>query len=82
MTQSEAMTLLKELHVCWDLTQLQSARSQPLLDMNRLVPENPVWILAATGRANETDSAADADAAADSVGQRSGWPARSPLDRR
>lgn len=77
-----AMTLLKELHVRWDLTQLQAARSQPLLDMHRLVPENPVWILAATGRAKEMDSAADADAAADSVGQRSGWPARSPLDRR
>ena len=75
-----AMTLLKELHVRWDLTQLQAARSQPLLDMHRLVPENPVWILAATGRANETDSAADA--AADSAGQRSGWPAGSPLDRR
>ena len=75
-----AMTLLKELHVRWDLTQLQAARSQPLLDMHRLVPENPVWILAATGRANETDSAADA--AADSAGQRSGWPAGSTLDRR
>ena len=75
-----AMTLLKELHVRWDLTQLQAARSQPLLDMHRLVPENPVWILAATGRAKETDSAADA--AADSARQRSGWPAGSPLDRR
>ena len=52
-----AMTLLKELHVRWDLTQLQAARSQPLLDMHRLVPENPVWILAATRETNDTPGA-------------------------
>ena len=43
-----AMTLLKELQVTWDITQLQAARGQPILDLHRLVPENPVWVLAAT----------------------------------
>ena len=43
-----AMTLLKKMQVHWDLTQLQTARSQPILDMHRLVPENPVWVLAAS----------------------------------
>lgn len=50
-----AMTILKELPVTWDLTQLQAARGQPLLDMHRLVPENPVWVLAATPRGAELD---------------------------
>ena len=50
-----AMTLLKELQVTWDLTQLQASRGQPLLDMHRLVPENPVWVLAATLRGAELD---------------------------
>ena len=50
-----AMTILKELQVTWDLTQLQAARGQPLLDMHRLVPENPVWVLAATPRGAELD---------------------------
>ncbi len=43
-----AMTELKTLHARWDVTQLQASRSQPILAMHRLVPENPVWILAAT----------------------------------
>lgn len=43
-----AMTTLKTLQARWDVTQIQAARSQPLLAGHRLVPENPVWILAAT----------------------------------
>ncbi len=43
-----AMTELKTLQARWDVTQLQASRGQPILDMHRLVPENPVWILAAT----------------------------------
>jgi precorrin-6Y C5,15-methyltransferase (decarboxylating) len=43
-----AMTELKTLQARWDVTQIQASRSQPILAMHRLVPENPVWILAAT----------------------------------
>ena len=43
-----AMTELKTLQARWDVTQIQASRDQPILDMHRLVPENPVWILAAT----------------------------------
>ncbi len=43
-----AMTALKTLQARWDVTQIQAARSQPILDMHRLAPENPVWILSAT----------------------------------
>ncbi len=43
-----AMTELKTLQARWDVTQIQASRGQPILDMHRLVPENPVWILAAT----------------------------------
>jgi len=50
-----AMTLLKELQVTWDITQLQAARGQPILDLHRLVPENPVWVLAATREVAEAE---------------------------
>ncbi|MBK8640230.1 MAG: precorrin-6y C5,15-methyltransferase (decarboxylating) subunit CbiE [Chromatiaceae bacterium] len=43
-----AMTELKTLQARWDVTQIQASRGQPILAMHRLVPENPVWILAAT----------------------------------
>ncbi|VAW98715.1 Cobalt-precorrin-7 (C5)-methyltransferase / Cobalt-precorrin-6B C15-methyltransferase [decarboxylating], partial [hydrothermal vent metagenome] len=29
----------------WDATQLSAARSKPILHMNRLQAENPVWIV-------------------------------------
>ncbi len=45
-----AMTELKTLQARWDVTQIQASRGQPILDMHRLAPENPVWILAATPR--------------------------------
>ena len=31
----------------WDVTQLQAARSRPILDMHRLAAENPVWVVCA-----------------------------------
>jgi precorrin-6B C5,15-methyltransferase / cobalt-precorrin-6B C5,C15-methyltransferase len=43
-----AMTQLQKLHAHWDITQIQAARGQPILDMHRLAAENPVWVLAAT----------------------------------
>src|SRR3990167_682852 len=42
-----AMDVLKTLPVQWDVTQLQTARSKPILDMHRFAAENPVWIVAA-----------------------------------
>ena len=42
-----AIGALKEAGVPWDVTQIQSARSRPLLDMHRLAAENPVWIVSA-----------------------------------
>lgn len=42
-----AMDALKALPVEWDVTQLQTARSKPILDMHRFAAENPVWIVSA-----------------------------------
>ena len=47
-----AMAALKVADVHWDVTQIQTARSRPLLDMHRLTAETPVWVVAAT----KTDS--------------------------
>lgn len=52
----DAMTVLKESGARWDITQLQAARGQPILKMHRLVPENPVWLLAATPTPTTTDA--------------------------
>ena len=43
-----AVATLKVLKARWDVTQLQCARSRPILDMNRMQAENPVWIISAT----------------------------------
>lgn len=43
-----ATAALKQVGAAWQVTQLQAARSQPILDMHRLAAENPVWIVAAT----------------------------------
>jgi precorrin-6Y C5,15-methyltransferase (decarboxylating) len=40
-----ALTLLDELGAHWDLTQIQAARSRPLLGQHRLQAENPVWLV-------------------------------------
>ena len=44
---SDAISTLKENNAVWDVTQLQTSRSQPILHMNRLAAENPVWIVSA-----------------------------------
>lgn len=43
-----AIAALKANEAHWDVTQLQAARSQPILQMHRLAAENPVWIVTAT----------------------------------
>jgi precorrin-6Y C5,15-methyltransferase (decarboxylating) len=42
-----AIETLKSLGVAWDVLQLQAARSKPILHMNRMAAENPVWIVCA-----------------------------------
>ncbi len=42
-----AVEALKASGAAWDVTQLQAARSRPILDMHRLAAENPVWVIAA-----------------------------------
>jgi precorrin-6Y C5,15-methyltransferase (decarboxylating) len=42
-----AIDTLKSANVEWDVTQMQCSRSKPILDMQRLAAENPVWIVSA-----------------------------------
>ena len=42
-----ATTALVAVGATWDVVQLQASRSQPILDMHRLVAQNPVWIITA-----------------------------------
>lgn len=42
-----AVETLKAAGTTWDVTQLQASRSQPILHMQRLAAENPVWIVSA-----------------------------------
>lgn len=44
---SVAVETLKQQGASWDVTQLQASRSQPILHMNRMQAENPVWIVCA-----------------------------------
>ena len=44
----------KALH--WDVLQLQASRSRPILSMNRLAAENPVWLVSASWRDVKTDA--------------------------
>lgn len=48
-----AIETLKASDAEWDVTQMQCSRSKPILDMQRLAAENPVWIVSA----QKTDSA-------------------------
>ena len=50
---SRALALLDELGADWDLTQIQAARSRPLLGQHRLQAENPVWLVQARAGAGE-----------------------------
>lgn len=43
-----AVETLKQAGATWDVTQIQASRSSPILNMNRLQAENPVWIVSAT----------------------------------
>lgn len=45
---STAVETLKQMEVSWDVCQIQASRSSPILNMNRLQAENPVWIISAT----------------------------------
>lgn len=40
-----ACDVLRTSALHWEVTQLQAARSRPILDMHRLQAENPVWIV-------------------------------------
>ena len=42
-----AVETLKALGVTWDVLQLQASRSKPILHMNRMAAENPVWLVCA-----------------------------------
>ena len=44
---STAVETLKSLGVAWDVLQLQASRSKPILHMNRMAAENPVWLVCA-----------------------------------
>ncbi|MEJ7136974.1 precorrin-6y C5,15-methyltransferase (decarboxylating) subunit CbiE [Amphibiibacter pelophylacis] len=44
---SAALEALKAHGAVWDVTQLQAARSSPILHMHRMAAENPVWIVCA-----------------------------------
>jgi precorrin-6Y C5,15-methyltransferase (decarboxylating) len=56
---ARAIAVLDAQHADWDCTQLQAARSQPVLDMHRLAAENPVWVLCA--RKPTTNEESDPD---------------------
>lgn len=42
---STAVECLKTMDVEWQVTQMQISRSKPILHMNRMAAENPVWIV-------------------------------------
>ena len=44
---SSAVDTVKALGVGWDVLQLQASRSKPILHMNRMAAENPVWLVCA-----------------------------------
>lgn len=43
-----ATAALKAAGASWEVVQLQASRSQPILDMQRLAAQNPVWIVTAS----------------------------------
>jgi precorrin-6Y C5,15-methyltransferase (decarboxylating) len=49
-----AVETLKSLGVAWDVLQLQASRSKPILHMNRMAAENPVWLVCAQKAAMST----------------------------
>lgn len=55
-----AVEALKAAGVDWDVLQLQASRSKPILHMNRLAGENPVWIVCAQKTEMTLNPAAEA----------------------
>lgn len=51
-----AVETLKSLDVSWDITQLQASRSKPILAMQRLAAENPVWVVCAEKPTPDSES--------------------------
>ncbi|VAW76233.1 Cobalt-precorrin-7 (C5)-methyltransferase / Cobalt-precorrin-6B C15-methyltransferase [decarboxylating] [hydrothermal vent metagenome] len=49
-------SLKQSTAVNWDVTQLQASRSQPILHMQRMQAENPVWIVCAQAPADSTEA--------------------------
>jgi len=45
---NESIEILKALNLEWELTQLQTSHSKPILKMNRLQADNLVWIVLVT----------------------------------
>ena len=54
-----AVETLKTLGVAWDVLQLQASRSKPILHMNRMAAENPVWLVCAQKVARPTATTAN-----------------------
>lgn len=54
---STAVEALKRLEAEWDVSQIQASRSSPILNMNRLQAENPVWVV--SGRLPEQSVSQD-----------------------
>jgi precorrin-6Y C5,15-methyltransferase (decarboxylating) len=55
-----ALETVKACGANWDVVQLQASRSKPILNMNRMAAENPVWIVCAqAGTTLETGSKHD-----------------------
>ncbi len=50
-----AIDTLKRLAADWDVIQLQASRSQPILHMQRMQAENPVWIVCAQPPRDKSD---------------------------
>ncbi len=50
-----AMETLKQSSAQWDVVQLQASRSKPILSMQRLQSENPVWIVSAIANNNQDE---------------------------
>jgi len=42
-----ATAVLKDCQAQWEVVQLQASRSQPILNLHRMVAQNPVWIVTA-----------------------------------
>lgn len=48
-----ATETLKGLGAAWSLSQLNISRSQPILNMQRMAAENPIWVVSATRGADD-----------------------------